>query len=39
MRTLAETRAGILALEKETEGLRGAVLGETRKGAVGNGRL
>ena len=36
---LQETRAGILALEKETERLRGEILGETREGAVGNGRL
>ena len=39
MRTLAEIRADILALEKETEGLLGEILGERREGAVGNGRL
>ena len=37
--TLTEIRADILAPEKETEGLLGKVLGETREGAVGNGRL
>ena len=36
---IQEIRAGILAMEKETEGLRGEVLGETCEGAVGNGCL
>ena len=39
MRTLKEIRADILALEKETEGLLGEILGETRDGAVGDGRF
>ena len=39
MRTLEEIRADILALEKETEGLLGEILGETCESAVDNGRL
>ena len=39
MRTLKEIRVDILALEKETEGLLGEILGETREGAVGDGRF
>ncbi len=39
MRTLAEIRADILVVEKDTEGLLGEILGETCEGAVGNGRL
>ncbi len=39
MRTLKEIRADILALEKETEGLLSEILGETREGAVGDGRF
>ena len=38
-RTPEETRAGILALEKEAEGLLAEILSETCKSAVDNGCL